>query len=54
MQIDDPLYLEVTIAGKLTFIAVIDQDDDPQVFAESLAKITGKSVDWETKNSLTE
>jgi len=44
--IDDPVYLEITISGDMTFIVVIDAEDDPAQFALGLSNKINKSVDF--------
>jgi hypothetical protein len=45
-MIEDPVGVEITIAGKLKFIVVIDAEDNPEDFAKALSNVTGKSVDF--------
>lgn len=43
IQIDIPKYVEVKI-GDLTFIVVMDEEDDPAVFGQALAARSGHGI----------
>ena len=45
-QIDNPVYVEITLGGDMKFVVVLDEEDDRRMFALALSKLTNKSIDW--------
>ena len=46
MEIENPKYYEIIIAGEMKFVVVLDKEDKPEVFCANLGQTINKSVDW--------
>jgi hypothetical protein len=46
LSIDKPKFVEVTIAGSLKFLVVMDDEDNEGDFATQFQKYLNRSADW--------
>lgn len=47
--VDDPVFVEFNVnsmGGGASFIVVLDEEDDIEMFAKALQQMTGKSLDY--------